>query len=222
MKKQTKFWHGFWQGVIDGACILGVLCLIIWAGSVVVAWINTDDAEVGETTPSLFEDCVDLHDFRYVMMLVSKNAEFQKAVLEEYESKDIQQNYIDLSPDQIYDFAVLVTLEGGGEPYECQKAIASVVVNRMTTQDKTFDEVLNARNQFEVKERIPSNRPNRTAFSAVMEVCKDGPSIPEYVTFFRCDYYFDWGPGYSQYCKIGNTYFTYSNELKAKLESKNK
>lgn len=116
--------------------------------------------------------------------------------------------YIDFTEDEIYELATLVYLESGIEPYECQLAVASVVVNRMTTSDQSLKEVIYAKNQFSPAYLIESSEPNESTLSAVREVVQNGPTIPEYVTFFRADYYHNWSDLIVPYCVYGNTYFS--------------
>lgn len=125
--------------------------------------------------------------------------------------------YITLTDDEIYLFATLVYLEGGAESYECQKAIASVVVNRMTTQNKSLYDVIYAPNQFSVARALSYNQPSESSQKAVNEVIENGPSVPEYVTYFRADYYHSWS-SVSDYTCIDNTYFSCDNALKEKLK----
>ena len=44
---------------------------------------------------------------------------------------------------------------------------------------------------------------------AVEEVCKNGPSIPTYVFYFRSGHYHDWST-LEKYAKIGPLYFSYA------------
>lgn len=116
--------------------------------------------------------------------------------------------YIEFSEDEIYELATLVYLESGTEPYECQLAIASVVINRMNTTGQSLKEVIYAKNQFSPAYLIESSEPNESTLNAVREVVQNGPTVPEYVTFFRADYYHDWSDLIIPYCVYGNTYFS--------------
>lgn len=116
--------------------------------------------------------------------------------------------YIEFSEDEIYELATLVYLESGIEPYECQLAIASVVINRMTTTGQSLKEIIYAKNQFSPAYLIESSEPNESTLNAVREVIQNGPIVPEYVTFFRADYYHDWSDLIIPYCVYGNTYFS--------------
>lgn len=123
--------------------------------------------------------------------------------------------YYSMSDSDIQEFATLVALEGSIESYECQCAIASVVLNRMTTEHKSLQEVIYAENQFEPADMISSSSPTESTLRAVKQVLQDGPTIPEYVTFFRADFYFDW---VDPYVNIDHTYFSYDPNLKERME----
>lgn len=126
------------------------------------------------------------------------------------------QLYIELTDDEIRDFATLVYLESGAESYECQCAVASVVINRMTTRGMSLHDVIYERNQFSPAYLVSSTSPSESTLNAVMEVITNGPTIPEYVTFFRADYYFDWA---TPYTAIDHTYFSYDENVKRGCES---
>ena len=108
--------------------------------------------------------------------------------------------------------STLVYLEGGGESFECQKNIASTVINRMLTSDYTLSEILYANNQYSVASRLAYSSPSESCEEAVMEVLDYGSTLPIYVTFFRADYYHEWGDQVP-YCNVDNTYFSYSQSL---------
>lgn len=115
-----------------------------------------------------------------------------------------------LDEDEIYTLATLVYLEGGTESYECQKAIASVVLNRMAVEDTSLYDIIYAPNQFDVAYNIAYSSPSDSTLSAVREVLEYGSTLPQYVLYFRASYYHDWGPTIGQYCNIDNTYFSYN------------
>lgn len=142
----------------------------------------------------------------------------ESEVIEVFES-DPSTWYYPMTEDELYELATLVYLEGGVESYECQQAIASVVINRATTSGKSTHDVIYAKHQFTPAKKIKQSEPSESTIKAAKYVAMYGPSIPEYVTFFRADYYFDWGSPYADYVCIDRTYFTYDSRLKAKLES---
>lgn len=122
--------------------------------------------------------------------------------------------YIYLTESEIHEFATLVFLEAGCESYECKKAVASVVVNRMTTRGMDLQSVIYETNQFSPASVISQYSPTQDSLNAVMEVITYGPTIPLYVTFFRANYYFDW---LVPYMSIDHTYFSYDYSLKTRL-----
>lgn len=133
------------------------------------------------------------------------------------ESVEYISYYIELTEDEIWDLATLVYLESGGESYECQLAVASVVINRVTTSDKSLYDVIYEKNQFTPAHRIESNEPSESTMNAVKEVCTNGPTIPEYVTYFRAEKYHSFSEYIMDYMCIDNTYFSYDINLKSTI-----
>lgn len=117
-----------------------------------------------------------------------------------------------LTEREVQLLSTLVYLEGGGESFDCQKNIASTVINRMLTSDYTLTEILYADNQYSVASRLTYSSPSQSCEEAVMEVLNYGTTLPIYVTFFRADYYHQWGDQ-TPYCSVDNTYFSYSQSL---------
>ncbi len=126
--------------------------------------------------------------------------------------------YIDLTDDEINTLATLVTLEASVECYDCQKDVASVVINRMLIENLTLDEVIYADDQFTPAYKISYSEPTETSLEAVNEVISEGTSLPIYVTYFRSSWYHEWDGlvGYRQY---ENTYFSYDVDLKQAYEN---
>ncbi len=122
-------------------------------------------------------------------------------------------NIVSLTDSEVTMLAALVTLEAGSEVYECQKAVASLVINRMLTGKSTLSDVIYAKNQFSTAGRVASTTPKSSCVQAVEEVLATGTTLPIYVTFFRASYYHSWGDQVA-YCCLGNTYFSYSQALK--------
>lgn len=125
--------------------------------------------------------------------------------------------YYNMSDDDVELFAKLVYLESGGTSLDCQKAVASVVLNRMTTQNASLHSVIYAKGQFSVAPRVASAKYSETSKQAVLYVLQYGPTIPQYVTYFRAGHYFNWGDRYCNYINIDNVYFSYSVDLKNSL-----
>lgn len=109
-------------------------------------------------------------------------------------------------------FASLLRLEVGSSSYECQMAAASVVVNRMLYDNKSFREVVYEKNQFSVAKWIDPDtgkcykKPLEINWRAVEDICQNGPTLPYYVMYFRDDYYHKWS---TPYFELDGTYFSY-------------
>lgn len=108
--------------------------------------------------------------------------------------------------------STLVYLEGGTESYDCQKAIASTVINRMRTTGSTLTDVVYQPGQYSVADKLSYSWYSESARNAVEDVLTNGTTLPIYVTFFRAGYYHTWGDQVA-YCYMDNTYFSYSNAL---------
>lgn len=116
--------------------------------------------------------------------------------------------YMEMGESDVYELATLVYLESGTESFECQKAIASVVIHRMQNDNLTLQEVIYAKNQFSPAYLIAESHPSDSTLAAVKDVLQNGPTIPNYVTFFRADYYHNWSELIIPYCVIDHTYFS--------------
>lgn len=104
--------------------------------------------------------------------------------------------------------ARLLYLEGRGESIECQRAIVSVVINRLNSGywGDTIKEVIYAKNQFEPANQIKNTTPTQVQYDAVDYVLENGITIPSWVLYFRASYHFNW-QGYTKYEQMSNTYF---------------
>ena len=126
--------------------------------------------------------------------------------------------FVEVEPQLVYNIASveremlarLVFREGNTESIECQRAIVSVVINRWQNGawGDTLEEVVYAKNQFEPANLLYCTTPLEQNYEAVDYVLKNGVTVPEYVMYFRANYYFNWS-GYKAYCRIDHTYFGY-------------
>ena len=85
----------------------------------------------------------------------------------------------------------------------------------------TAKEVIFADNQFSTASRVSKAKPSEEMIELVRNIFNDGPTIPEYVTYFRAKRYHEWNNKYGtvvKYDKIDNTYFSYDIKLKQKYE----
>lgn len=120
-------------------------------------------------------------------------------------------DYYYMSDEDIRDFAALVFLEAGAEPEEVKYAVASVILNRMTLWDMSFNDVAYQKNQFSPAYLIDSTEARDVEINIVKDILKNGPTIDKYVCYFRASYYHDWS-GMNDYGYFGgDTYFSYSN-----------
>ena len=128
----------------------------------------------------------------------------------------VKEDYISLSQDEIDLISKIVYLEGRGESYECQQAIVSVIINRMTTENKNAHEVIFAENQFTTAECVDEGEVTEDIQSIVIDIAANGPTIPVCVTYFRANKYHHWNTKYGTvlpYDKIDHTYFSYDKKL---------
>lgn len=89
--------------------------------------------------------------------------------------------------------AKLLYCEGRGESYECQKAIVSVVLNRVASNQfpNSIKGVVYQTNQFEpvLRGLLDNAKPSKQQYDAIDEVVNYGINIPEWVCYFRADYH---------------------------------
>ena len=129
-----------------------------------------------------------------------------------------QIEYYAMYDDEVEVFAKLVYLESGSTSVDCQRAVASVVLNRITTQHSDLKSVIYAKGQFAVASKLSNAKYSEESMDAVKYVLLNGPTVPEYVTYFREGHYFNWGPDHKGYTNIDNVYFSYSIKLQQAIE----
>ena len=106
--------------------------------------------------------------------------------------------------------ARLVYLEANIESLDCQKAIVSVVFNRLHNGawGDTLEDVIYYPNQFSPASLIPKTTPTEKNYEAVDYVLQYGVTVPYYVMYFRAGYHFK-ADGYVPYTTMDRTYFGY-------------
>ena len=113
---------------------------------------------------------------------------------------------VTVSEEDIRNLAALVYLEAGSQSYRCQKAIASVLFNRMMRYGKTASQVIWEDGVFSPASRVRSTTPSASCVAAVREVLSSGCTLPRNVLAFRNNHYHtDFG---HPYCRIQNVYFS--------------
>ena len=114
---------------------------------------------------------------------------------------------IEISYEQLELLERCVMAEGGGESYDCQVAIACVIINRVLS-DKypdSIDGVIKQKGQFStwpgmIKKAVPTNEVKQAVREALTSEV-----IPENVLYFRAGRYHKWA---TRYCRMDNTYFS--------------
>lgn len=145
---------------------------------------------------------VDLLDGNSVEWILSDS------IYEQGQAMEVEPNWrIELSQEELDLLERCVMAEGGGESYECQVAIACVVVNRVLSDvfPDTLTEVVTQQGQFST---WPTQISHVTATNSVRQAVREALSqavFPEDLLYFRADYYHSWG---TAYCKIDHTYFS--------------
>ena len=155
-----------------------------------------------------------IDDHREIIEVLSKdNAELKEKVTELEEQLKKNKTLTNQQGTTLNDretLARLVFLEANTESLECQKAVASVVINRMHSGywGNTINSVVSASGQFTTASQIHRTTPTATNYEAVDYVLTNGVTIPSYVLYFRARHHFSWS-GYVPYTTIDNTYFGY-------------
>lgn len=116
--------------------------------------------------------------------------------------------------------ATLVYLESSICSEDCQRAVASVIFNRLDSgrwkkdvnKDSkiTLYDIVYYPNAFSPAYLIEDYKDKTTqeCYDAVDYVIQNGPTVPTYVRYFRTSYHFKWD-GYKGYCDMDNVYFGY-------------
>ena len=113
-------------------------------------------------------------------------------------------NFYGFSQSDIDLLACLVFGEAGNQSDECQRAVASVVINRINSSEfpNTCRGVIYQKSQFTGGKSKMSD----DSYRNTLYVLRNGSTLPSWVMYFRMSYHFDWS-GYTQYKKIGSECF---------------
>ncbi len=131
----------------------------------------------------------------------------EETQLRQKKSIPLPQWRIEINNEQLSLLERCVMAEGGGESYECQVAIACVIINRVLSDKypNNVEDVIKQSGQFStwptmIEEANPTNEVKQAVREALTSEV-----IPENVLFFRANRYHRWG---SRYCRMDNTYFS--------------
>lgn len=128
--------------------------------------------------------------------------------------------YYIVTADEREMLATLVYLESSICSEDCQRAVASVIFNRLDSgkwkkdvnKDSkiTLYDIVYYSNAFSPAYLIEDYKDKTTqeCYDAVDYVIQNGPTVPTYVRYFRTNYHFKWD-GYKGYCDMDNVYFGY-------------
>lgn len=101
--------------------------------------------------------------------------------------------------------AKLVYLEAGAQSYRCQKAIASVIINRSKKYHKSIYNTIYEPGVFGPAYKVSRTTPSNSCLRAVHEVVRNGTTLPSNVVIFRNRHYHTFG---RRYCCIDGVYFS--------------
>lgn len=179
-----------------------------------------EEVPVGEETPAneivtvmeVVEEIPEVGESSSISVEADASA-MEEEISSDMEEKASQKNVplpqwrIQITNEQLDLLERCVMAEGGGESYECQVAIACVIINRVIS-DKypdSVDGVIKQKGQFStwpkmIKRMVATNEVKQAVREALTS-----EAIPENVLYFRAGRYHKWG---SRYCRIDNTYFS--------------
>lgn len=184
-------------------------------GGTLNAWETTDETTTIETSTSdttSEEETTVPEDTTF-----EETTEIPETTEPETTAPPEPEPYIVLTDSEKLILATLLRLECGGCTYECQMAVASVVLNRMDVWKKTLRETVFAQNAFSPAYLIDKKtgksyyNPSKDGmykicWQVVDDICANGPTLPRCVLYFRSKRYHSWA---TPYAKIDLLYFSY-------------
>ena len=179
--------------------------VVVWAISAFCIMMLGVSTDIRGDRSSNNEEVAVMYNLDFVKM-----TDYDISVLVDVEDVEEPEPYYEVTDYERELLERLVYHEGNTESLECQKAIISVVFNRLYDEHHRFgssiEEVIYAPGQFTVASYLFEDEPNETNKEAVDWVIWNGPSIDEKIQFFRSKYYFSW---VEPAMNIDNTYFSY-------------
>lgn len=118
---------------------------------------------------------------------------------------EVQKKYYNVTAYERDILAKTVYLEARGESDEAQKAVCSVIFNRVLHGYGTIDSICHDKNQFSVAPKVDGAKPTEHTYKLVDEVIENGSTIPTDVIFFRDSFYHSWAKNWK---KIDSLYFS--------------
>lgn len=206
-KKQINYYKLLFKTIFISLVVLGIIYIVLLTAYVITLhklynfWqeiyvpTNITNQTENVTEISVIETKTDKKVTKEQSADVSKTIE-----VETTRSADIRLDDREL-------LARLLYTEARGESIECQRAVVSVVVNRLNSGywGSTYKSVIEAQGQFDLGRKLENVTPNQTQYEVVDYVLNNGITIPSDVIYFRAGYYHSWA---TDYCQIDNTYFS--------------
>lgn len=131
-------------------------------------------------------------------------------------SVTLDTKYIEIPDSDVELIAKLLWFEARGECDDCKRRVVSVVINRMTTSNLSAHDVIYAENQFEPACNIENSNISLEEMehmkNIVNEIIETGPTVPEYVTYFRAGHFHNFD-GQVPYISCCNTYVSYDYNM---------
>lgn len=131
--------------------------------------------------------------------------EKQKSATLEEEKVPAQRYGYKYSEWEIRLMAKLVYLEAGSQSYRCQKAIASVIINRSKRYGRSIYNTIYEPGVFGPAYKVSRTNPSNSCLRAVREVVRSRCILPRNVVIFRNKHYHTFG---RRYCCIDGVYFS--------------
>lgn len=172
---------------------------------------DTFSTLINETIPTDIDETVSADETEHIEDVNSEIIVSSDNIIHDPSGAENESDYFYLSDEDIRDFAALLFLEAGAAPEEVKYAVASVILNRMTLWNMSFNEVAYQKNQFSPASLINSTEARDVEINIVKDILKNGPTIDKYVCYFRAGHYHKW-KGMNNYNYFGgNVYFSYSD-----------
>ena len=137
------------------------------------------------------------------------------------QTTSVKQPYYKVTAEERELIARIVTCEADEYSVECQRAVASVIFNRLESgrwqKDMNNDDTITVYDIIYYPNAFTPvldgaldkcTDPSDSAVKAVDYVIQHGPTVPEYVRYFRDYKHFTW-QGYKGYTVIDDMYFGY-------------
>lgn len=176
-KKTRDFLRRYLMTVVSVGTILALFVFAVCSLGVSTSGSNLPKLTEPEVNNSVHIDYVDEHASRgpsrepVTLTLVSTATPDELSTEPESEPEVEEVTYyVELTDEEINMLATLIYLEGNTESVECQKAICSVVINRMLLCDMTVEEVIYQKNQFTPARLIQYYEPTQVQLDVVNEI----------------------------------------------------